>query len=359
MKTKSHIYFVLIVLFAISACKKDKPSAPISKSDVDIYVAGVSITANGIGVATYWKNGVPVKLTDSSGYSEAKAIIIKGSDVYVAGFIGDNKGVSTAVYWKNGIITKLTDGLSSAKAYGIALQGNNVYVVGAKFIDPTPQNPVITPIATYWKNNVATRLPDKLKYVSEFPGCITLNGDDVYISGNHISIPDGKDVISYWKNGVTTVATDSTSNAFASAMALSGTDIYFAGNSRSDTYRFGQAAYWKNGKKTDLLFDSPNSTIISQANAIAIVGNDVYTVGSSLGIGGILTAIYWKNDVGTALSAPGSSSSGSAGSAIVVSGKDIYIAGTGSRGGVYWKNGAANYLTGALHAYDIKIIPHQ
>ena len=91
-----------------------------------IYIAG------GIGyLATYWKNGAPISLTNDIYLSATtNSVYVSGSDVYVAGNFLD-----TALYWKNGIESHLNYGVTSGLANVIFVSGGDVYSAGAEIIN--------------------------------------------------------------------------------------------------------------------------------------------------------------------------------------------------------------------------------
>ena len=115
-------------------------------------------------VATYWKNGKAVSLSDGTRGACCSAICAQGQDVYVAGMQQANDSYDAAVYWKNGVMVPLTQGKSEACATGIAAVGTDIYVSGYESINGVW-------VATYWKNGVAVRLTDG-KYDSFAKGIV-------------------------------------------------------------------------------------------------------------------------------------------------------------------------------------------
>ena len=93
-------------------------------------MAGVDYNGS-IDVAKYWKNSIPVTLTDGREDAEAKSIAVSGTDVYVEGTEWNGKSYqdafgythkkSLAKYWKNGQPVNLTDGTEDAEAKSIAV----------------------------------------------------------------------------------------------------------------------------------------------------------------------------------------------------------------------------------------------
>ncbi len=83
----------------------------------DVYVAGYG-TGNGSNVirAKYWKNGLPVVLSNEPESTFGFSIAVSGSDVYVGGSRdgGANGGSGTAQYWKNGNVVSLSNGSQAA-----------------------------------------------------------------------------------------------------------------------------------------------------------------------------------------------------------------------------------------------------
>jgi hypothetical protein len=108
----------------------------ISISGTDVYSAGMTegclgSDGRGTGIATYWKNGTPVYLSDcTKQWGVAHTIFIKGTDVYVGGFIRNAQESGIAenfrrryVIWKNGTILKISslggDGGTTVQAIAV------------------------------------------------------------------------------------------------------------------------------------------------------------------------------------------------------------------------------------------------
>lgn len=168
---------IVIVLLAITACKKSKTPDPgnNTENNADVYIAGTSTPVNpNYYQATLWKNGAAVVLSPNS-FGMAHGIAVQGGDVYVSGYIRTNN-VSIATYWKNGVEIKLGDGTNNSYAQGVAVQGNDVYVAGYIEINNVDE-------AALWKNGTLTMLSNTYSFVSS----IFVQGNDVYVAGQTAS----------------------------------------------------------------------------------------------------------------------------------------------------------------------------
>ena len=278
----------------------------------------------------YWKNGVAHSLFSQSKVIykfSSSSLFASGNDAYIAGFnFNNNTSYSTSpLYWKNEIATPLPDSSNDAMANSIYISNNEVYVAGvANYFTDTLHIPYTTPtaeypkhgnLATIWKNGVAALLPG---YHS-----IGLTGGGLY--------------------GVSTYAD------YVSSLFVSGNDVYVAGGSH---YWGNNAGYWKNGVLIDLskelTYKAENGTLCyPTTTSISVSGNDVYVAGFQYTSTNKNAAIYWKNGVPAYLTTD--SLSGSAANSIFVSGNDVYIAGyqniNNYSRAIYWKNGVPSTLT--------------
>ena len=145
-------------------------------------------------MATLWKNGVAVRLTDGTKDSWINSISVVNNDVYAAG-VESIRPYSRLVakYWKNGVETQLTDGTKNAYAQSVAVNGNDVYVVGYEW-----GLPVTSYTAKFWKNGI---LSDEINNSTMTkPQSVQVYGNDVFIAGNSKS-SSGNSQASYCKNG--------------------------------------------------------------------------------------------------------------------------------------------------------------
>src|ERR1700744_4007121 len=134
-KRNEHIFslFILIltVLYSITVNGgvHATPSPKHAHKKIDVYVAGSTNHDKYNYIPAYWKNGIPVYLTDGNRQGKATGIVVIGNDVYVSGDV-EGKGHTIATYWKNGVAVSLTDGKNKASATGIAVVGKDIYVSG-------------------------------------------------------------------------------------------------------------------------------------------------------------------------------------------------------------------------------------
>lgn len=216
----------------------------------------------------------------------APADTVATPSIYIAG--RESKGdISIAVYWKDGVKTELTDGKFDAVAMGIAILNGDVYVAG------------------YVHNSVAC----------------------------------------YWKNGELTLLVKNMESSWANSITISGNDVYMTGRKGNN------ACYWKNGKivmLTDLPNKQPNEGEHEKedyyADGIAILGNDIYVVGTSyyFTIGFIEEPCYWKNGIINYLDGYREMANDKS---ISISGNDVFITGLYENKVCYWKNGKIINLT--------------
>lgn len=217
-----------------------KNGKAIRLTDGKTYAKAISICVSGSDVhvignngqqAIYWKNGVATAMEEGTKLS---AITVAGADVYMAGYQINEAGMYVATYWKNGKAVPLTDGERSAEANAIAVTGNDVHVAGFAISDAGNE------VAMYWKNNQPVILPK---------GCgakaITVSGNDVYVAGFDRNAAGTNNPV-YWKNGKAEVLDAGKDGAGVNAIAVAGPDVYIAG------YLDGIATYWKNGKAVSL-----------------------------------------------------------------------------------------------------------
>lgn len=293
---------------SISLNKDEMHVDGVAISGEDTYLAGFitlqdSATWAYHSYAIYRKNGKITYLTDGKRPASATAIAVLGTDVYVAGQedSGD-KSVhenpesqkSVAMYWKNGLPIVLTDGHKDAKATAVAVKGNDVYVVGYEKEESN--------VARYWKNG--KQIPLQIGR-EEFGGAkfseaysIFLAGNDVYIAGSENS------VAVYWKNGRRIFLVpksqhnesdieNPSEDSKATSIAVSGTNVYVAGIQDTLASLFHTVKYWKNGKAIVLTkqpFDAKTNAFIT------LNGTDVYLACTIADPDFNYQTIVWKNN---------------------------------------------------------------
>jgi len=321
MKFINSSVFILILFFALSACKKSNPN-PTDYKNTNVYVVGNVVTGGNFPVATYWKNGTQISLADSAyaNSSVATGIAIIDTDVYISGAIS-----GFATYWKNGKAVKLSSSFSYANS--ITVSGNDIYIAGYS-------NNFGVNTATYWKNGVPVLLDNG--GAGAVADGIAVVGNDVFVVGNNSDLNGN---IICWKNGVpTTIGTSPSSFATYNAntyyqgwvnIVVNGSDTYITGAAPGHL----TAGYWKNGVANFLVNDPNTSSVL---NNIAVTGSDVYAVGFYGS-----SATYWKSGALNIL--PADPQTSAMATAIAINGNDVYISGfegTPFGKAVYWKNGS-------------------
>ncbi len=188
-------------------------STAIAVSGNDVYVAGIGITGNIYNgpqkyIAKYWKNANAINLTDGTNGAQVWSVAVSGNDAYVAGMEWNGKSYqdasgntykkSVAKYWKNSIPVILTDGTEDAFTQSIAVSGTDVYVAGTEWNGKSYQDTsgytYKKSIAKYWKNGQPVNLTDGTEDAEA--KSIAVSGTDVYVAGTV------NGYATYWKNGV-------------------------------------------------------------------------------------------------------------------------------------------------------------
>lgn len=164
-------------------------------------------------------------------------------------------------------------------------------------------------------------------------------GPQFLVVGNTFGA-SSNNIATLWRNGKATYLADSTVQSQANAIAVVDTDVYIIGMINN------VATLWKNGKATSL-------TGGVMANALAISGGNVYVVGDTY-LNSLYVATLWKNGTPTYLTDVNTEAFPCG---IAVNGNDVYVAGNITAAGNFntltlWKNGTANSIaTNCVSAY--------
>ncbi len=252
-----------------------------------------------------------------------------GPVVYVAGDNGTNP-----ILWKNGIPDTLSPTTGSANQ--VLLSGSDVYVSGVyqeikMYASPGVLSGPVTGQYVYWKNGAQNNIGSFGNV--DFPAFIAVSGADVYFANGYAG----------WKNGtMLSLPGIPTDSAFSSGSVkttfASGPDIYFAGTDSNSN-----AVDWKNGTMGIVSaynrFSSNDAPIVS---CMYVSGSDVY-------VGGMLhKGVYWKNGAANFLPYLPDGSFVSNINSVFVSGSDVYSTGKIILGNAppaaYWKDTLAQVL---------------
>ena len=211
----------------------------------------------------------------------------------------------------------------------------------------------LTPATTYYVRAYATNV-NGTAYGNERTFTTPATTTDVYACGYEYNVA-GKSVAKYWKNGVGIDLTDGTKDADATSIFVVGTDVYVCGEENYSGSN-GQAILWKNSVRTNL--SSAGSD--AYASSVFVSGTDVYVCGSETDAGGNARAKYWKNSVSVFLPDGGSTLINSHANGVVVSGPNVYAAGTIYQTApatpakpVIWTNGVESDLATPINDYAV------
>jgi hypothetical protein len=207
-----------------------------------------------------------VELPTPDDYAEATGLFVYGSDVYISGYTSNTAtSKSRAMYWKNGVPVFLTDANSNEFANSIFVRGGDVYVVGQELVGSNY-------VVKYWKNGVATTLTENSS--KGFGLKVFVSNGDVYVGGIEFNATTSQYVVKYWKNGAATNLTPDDKSGSVNSIFVSGNDVYVAG--REDNPRKG--VYWKNGVRKELSTNGWVSGIYVDDNIVYAAVTDVISV---------------------------------------------------------------------------------
>jgi hypothetical protein len=296
----------------------------------DVYIAGYVNPS--LPIAGYWKNGVPVALSDGSKTAVAYAVTVSGADVYVAGYEADgdsyvtNLGVidryRVAKLWKNGTTIRLSDGTYHAEAHAVAVSGTDVYVAGREATTHSSTGGYSGfSVAKVWKNGVGTALTSPGGFAQA--SAIAFSGSDVYLAG-YQQVGNTYQTAVYWKNNTAVILTDGTTVAEATGIAVSGTDVYVSGQQEATVVGATVVKLWKNGVATSL----SNGAQSDYGTGIALNGTDVLVSGSQAYL-----AMLWQNGQPIALT---NNTAVAQTLAVTVSAGTVWLCGTYNNKAAYW-----------------------
>jgi hypothetical protein len=307
----------LLLLGLLAGCSTSNDPSPSQSTNV--YVAGYTFNANRNTIAEYWKNGTAVTLTKGTSNAGTTGIDVSGTNVYACGWDqAVTSGTYGGKYWKNG--TELSVSNTCLGMVDVKSIGADLFVLG---VDASGWN--------YWKNNTAVALVDT---TAVHPTELAIEGNDVYVSGytEPLYWPNVRQA-SCWKNG--TLIFRAPSPSFAKGIATAGNDVFLVGYIPGSDTQHNTALYWKNGVASILTDGTTNAF----AYAILVSGTDVYVAGSENQI-----AKYWKNGVAVSVT---DGTHPAEGLSIAVNGSDVYVAGYEGTHARLWKNGVVQNLSDA------------
>lgn len=203
----------------------------------DTYIAGTETLENGSNILKLWKNNTSENLTDGTHRVEATDIAVNQGNVYIVGneYVG-LLNFSIATVWKNGQTIHLTDETSEANA--VYVYNNDVYVTGYKVIFDKKT-------AVVWKNGTETVLYSEEGDLESIGTDVYADDKNMYVTGNLRNSEKSAAIL--WKNKIASTLSDENNFSEANALFVHNSDVYVIGcDIDTDKYNF-IGKIWKNG----------------------------------------------------------------------------------------------------------------
>ncbi|MBN8652452.1 MAG: hypothetical protein J0L67_13550 [Cytophagales bacterium] len=326
------------VLLYCLACSEDGPN-PVNVDNTTVHLAGIILTAGGVQVPSYWKNGIYNNLMNDTTMSAGiHSLIINDSLVSISGVLlnsistFDDEGVT----WQNGLQSRI-EGVSGKYVLS-TFESNNLISVwedsclGFVFTKDGSVQPVVDT-------------------ASFFPVGLAVAGNSVYLAGNAKGYYGGGFLWSnmfaqYWKDGQ--LIFREREHSVVSNIFIHENDIYLSGylhRKDSSTHEgYNIACYWKNGQLVEL---EKRSSAGSRATSIFVTDSGVFVLGDLN-----FKPVYWKNGVVTHVTYLQTASA----TTIFVKGSDVYVGGSIDGHPAYWKNEVKQNISHQNKHGEIKFI---
>ena len=169
----------------------------IYANGADLYVPGSNSGMH--SNAVYWLNGIANQLPITIYPGHAYDIAVDAADVYAVGSVYDfTDSTEIATYWKNNIPVYLSDSLSFGRIYFVSIVNGTSYMAGCQMAGNAAYKGLVS--AVVWKNGVATNVTEA-GFSDSIQG-FAVHGSDVYVSVISTMPGTAKGTPRYYKNGV-------------------------------------------------------------------------------------------------------------------------------------------------------------
>lgn len=204
----------------------------------DIYFTGIDYNQN---VGKIWINNTDTKLKCDDSCSVAPySISISNGNIYVLGQIWGKSSTGILAYWKNNVPVELTDGTTRIDDPSMVVDGDNIYICGSLYNKSDKKYEVVL-----IKNGILTTISQGNN--DNYASSIFIYNNDVYISGYEIYDYD-KSRAKYWKNDQEYILSDGSIAASATSIFIINDNVYVCGQDGIER----KAKYWINGTATSL-----------------------------------------------------------------------------------------------------------